>query len=152
MLQQETAGSVRVPARCAVCYVVDTPNNAGVESRVMEPEHGDRPHLPGPSLYPIAFAAGVACILVGLIVNPKIIAPIGAAIAIVFGFLWARDATKEYRGTPEPIEPERGEPPPDAPAIPANRGEAAMPLPEPGERFPRNRFLEASTLGLGAVI
>src|SRR5206468_2160347 len=145
---QEMAGSVRVPARCAVCYVVDTPNNAGVESRMMEPEHGDRPHLQGPSLYPIAFAAGVACILVGLIVNPKIIAPIGAAIAIVFGFLWARDATKEYRGTPEPIEPERGEPAaPHAPATPA-----ATPEPAPGERFPRNRFLEASTLGLGAVI
>jgi Rieske Fe-S protein len=120
---------------------------------VTEPQQGDRPHLPGPSLYPIAFAAGVACILVGLIVNPKVIAPIGAAIAIVFGFLWARDATKEYRGAPEPIEPERREPaPPDAPPIPAHHGEAAMPEPEPGERFPRSRFLEASTLGLGAVI
>jgi Rieske Fe-S protein len=27
-----------------------------------------------------------------------------------------------------------------------------MPEPEPGERFPRSKFLEASTLGLGAVI
>jgi Rieske Fe-S protein len=27
-----------------------------------------------------------------------------------------------------------------------------MPAPEPGERFPRNRFLEGATLGLGAVI
>ena len=112
-----------------------------------EPQHEDRPHLPGPSLYPFAFAAGVACILVGLIVNPKIVAPIGAAIAIVFGFLWARDATMEYRGAPEPIEPERREAPPTA-----DRGEAAMPEPEPGERFPRSKFLEASTLGLGAVI
>jgi Rieske Fe-S protein len=120
---------------------------------VTEPQHEDRPQLPGPSLYPIAFAAGVACILVGLIVNPKIVAPIGAAIAVLFGFLWARDATMEYRGAPEPIEPERREPlPPTAPAIPADRGEAAMPEPEPGERFPRSKFLEASTLGLGAVI
>jgi Rieske Fe-S protein len=111
---------------------------------VTEPQHEDRPHLPGPSLYPIAFAAGVACILVGLIVNPKIIAPIGAAIAIVFGFLWARDATMEYRGAPEPIEPERRE------AVP--EGEAAVSEPESGERFPRSKFLEASTLGLGAVI
>ena len=119
-----------------------------------EPQHEDRPHLPGPSLYPIAFAAGVACILVGLIVNPKIVAPIGAAIAIVFGFLWARDATMQYRGAPEPIEPEVREVPPttQAAAIPANRGEAAMPEPAPGERFPRSKFLEASTLGLGAVI
>jgi quinol---cytochrome c reductase iron-sulfur subunit, bacillus type len=111
---------------------------------VTEPQHEDRPHLPGPSLYPIAFAAGVACILVGLIVNPKIVAPIGAAIAIVFGFLWARDATVEYRGVPEPIEPERRE------AVPG--GEAAVEEPESGERFPRSKFLEASTLGLGAVI
>jgi Rieske Fe-S protein len=120
---------------------------------VTEPQHEDRSHLPGPSLYPIAFAAGVACILVGLIVNPTIIAPIGAAIAIVFGFLWARDATMEYRGVPEPIEPERREPAvATAAPIPADRGEAAMPEPEPGERFPRSKFLEASTLGLGAVI
>jgi menaquinol-cytochrome c reductase iron-sulfur subunit len=119
---------------------------------VTEPQREDRPHLPGPSLYPIAFAAGVACILVGLIVNPKVIAPIGAAIAIVFGFLWARDATKEYRHEPQPIEPERGEAVPTAPPVPADQGGPAMPEPLPGERFPRNKFLEASTLGLGAVI
>ena len=116
-----------------------------------EPQHEGGPHLPGPSLYPIAFAAGVAVILVGLIVNPTVIAPIGAAIAILFGFLWARDATTDYRRVPEPIEPERGDVV-TAPAIPAHEGEAAMPEPEPGERFPRSKFLEASTLGLGAVI
>ena len=40
-----------------------------------EPQHGDRPHSPGPSLLPIGFAVGVACILVGLIINPKVIVP-----------------------------------------------------------------------------
>jgi Rieske Fe-S protein len=120
---------------------------------VTEPQHEDRPHLPGPSLYPIAFAAGVACILVGLIVSPKIVAPIGAVIAIVFGFLWARDATMQYRGAPEPIEPEvREAPSAQAAAIPAGSGEPAVSAPETGERFPRSKFLEASTIGLGAVI
>jgi Rieske Fe-S protein len=121
----------------------------------MEPHHGDRPHLSGPSLYPIGFAAGIACILVGLIVNPKIVAPIGAAIAVVFGFLWVRAATKEFRGeTVEYVEPERREVPPTAEAapVPAHQGQAAMPEPAPGERFPRSKFLEGATLGLGGVI
>jgi Rieske Fe-S protein len=116
---------------------------------VTEPQHGDRPHSPGPSLYPIGFAAGIACILVGLIINPKVIAPIGALIAIICGFLWARDATTEFRGEVAAIEPERGQ---DAPAIPADQGEAALAEPEAGERFPRSRFLEGATLGLGGVI
>jgi Rieske Fe-S protein len=119
---------------------------------VNEPQHDDRPHLPGPSLYPFAFAAGVACILVGLIVNPLVIAPIGAAIAIIFGFLWARDATMEFRHGSEQIEPERGEPVSAATTAPPTVDDAAMPQAEPDERFPRNKFLEASTLGLGAVI
>jgi Rieske Fe-S protein len=118
----------------------------------MEPQHEDQPHLPGPSLYPIGFAAGIACVLVGLIVSPTVIAPIGGAIAIAFGFLWARDATMEYRRAPEPVEPERRVARASAPAIPTAAGEAAMPPPEPGERFPRNRFLEGATLGLGGLI
>jgi quinol---cytochrome c reductase iron-sulfur subunit, bacillus type len=122
---------------------------------IVEPEHRDEPHLPAPTLYPIGFAAGVACLLVGLIISPKLIAPIGGAIAIIFAFLWARDATRDYRGVPEPIEPERRQREAglgDAPPIPAHHGEAAMPQPEPGERFPRSRFLEGATLGVGGLI
>ena len=69
----------------------------------MEPEHRDEPHTPAPTLYPIGFAAGIACVLVGLIVSPRVIAPIGGAIAIVFAFLWVRDATREYRGAPASV-------------------------------------------------
>src|SRR3954452_25133184 len=120
----------------------------------MEPGRRDEPHTPAPTLYPIGFAAGIACVLVGLIVSPRRIAPIGGAIAIVFGFLWVRDATRDYRGVPAPVDPEtrREAGVGDAPAVPAHHGEAAMPEPEPGERFPRSKFLEGATLGLGAVI
>jgi Rieske Fe-S protein len=115
----------------------------------------DEAHVPPPSLWPIGFAIGIAVLLVGLIINPLWVAIPGGIIAVVFGVLWARDATSELRGQPIVIEPERrdlvqagtGEVGP-----PATAGEAAMPLPRPGERFPRSRFLEASTLGLGAVI
>jgi Rieske Fe-S protein len=120
-----------------------------------EPRAGG-PHVPPPSLWPVGFAVGVACLLVGLIVSPKLIAPIGAALAVIFGFLWIRDVT---RGVTEPVhvEPERRDVAarPDAPPIPAHHGEAAMPEPEDEaeiERFPRSRMLEAATLGFGAVI
>ena len=119
-----------------------------------EPQHGDRPHSPGPSLLPIGFAAGIACILVGLIINPKVIVPIGAVIAVVCGFLWARDSTKEFRGEPvAPIEPERGGVR-SRPTLPPSRPIRAKRhcRPETGERFPRSRFLEGATLGLGGVI
>src|SRR5437773_10643369 len=99
----------------------------------MEPNRDEHSRVPAPTLYPIGFAAGIAVVLVGLIVNPKIIAPIGGAIAIVFAALWVRDATTEYRGAPpEPIEPERraaglGEDPP----IHAQYGAAAVEEPAP---------------------
>ena len=118
----------------------------------MEPRPGeDRPHVPPPSLWPVGFAVGIACILVGLIVNPMLIIPIGVVITAVFGVLWIRDASAEYRHVPE-VEPDAPAAAESAPAIPAHRGEAAMPEPDPGERFPRSKFLEAATLGLGGVI
>jgi Rieske Fe-S protein len=108
----------------------------------------DRPQLPSPSLWPVGFAVGIVCLLVGLVVSWWV-AAVGAALALIFGFLWAREVVtgRELPGPP-PDEP-TGD---GAPAIPANVGDAAMAAPEPGERFPRNKFLEASTLGLGALI
>jgi quinol---cytochrome c reductase iron-sulfur subunit, bacillus type len=112
-------------------------------------------HLPPPTLWPLGFAIGIAVILVGLIIDPLWISSIGGAITLVFGFLWIRDASAELRGHPIVVEPERrqvveagaGEVGPSAQA-----GGDAMPHPAPGERFPRSKFLEASTLGLGGVI
>jgi Rieske Fe-S protein len=108
----------------------------------------DQPQLPSPSLWPVGFAVGIVCLLVGLVVSWPV-AAVGAVLALVFGFLWARDVAT---GRPAVAGPPPGEPIPDGLAVPADVGEAAMPAPEPGERFPRNKFLEGATLGLGAVI
>jgi menaquinol-cytochrome c reductase iron-sulfur subunit len=89
----------------------------------------------------VGFAVGIVCLLVGLVVSWPV-AAVGAVLALIFGFLWARDVATGGPAVPGP-SPE--EPAPDA-------GEAGMPEPVPGERFPRNKFLEGATLGLGAVI
>jgi len=109
---------------------------------------------PQPTLWPVGFAIGVAVLLVGLVINPLWISTIGGAIAVVFGFLWAREATSELRGAPVVVQAERRDAHAGAgeAAPPASAGEAAMPHPEPGERFPRSKFLEGATLGLGGVI
>jgi len=99
----------------------------------------DRPQLPPPSLWPVGFAVGIVCLLVGLVVSWPV-AAVGAVLALVFGFLWARDVATGGHSRP------------DAPPIPAGVGEAARPEPAPGERFPRSKFLEGATLGLGGVI
>ncbi len=124
-----------------------------------EPDKHDslhhEPHLPPPTIWPVTFAVGIAVALVGLVVDPMLISSIGGAIAIVSGFFWAREATAELRGRPLVVEPERRELRPAGEGEagpPAHLGEAALPPPAPGERFPRSRFLEGATLGLGGVI
>jgi Rieske Fe-S protein len=107
--------------------------------------HDEHPHVPGPSLWPVGFAVGIVVLLVGLIVS-WYVAGLGAVIALVFGFLWVRDLTTGTALTEAPeVEPESA----TSAAPPAV--EAVPPQP-PAERFPRSRFLEASTLGLGVVI
>jgi Rieske Fe-S protein len=100
--------------------------------------HGERPHTPGPSLWPIGFAVGIACILVGLVISWPV-AAVGAAIALVFGFLWIRDVTGDYRGEPREVD----------------EAESAMPVVVEEQElsmYSRNKFLELSTLGLGGLI
>jgi Rieske Fe-S protein len=104
-------------------------------------EHGSEPHLPSPTIWPFAFAAGIALALVGLIVSWPIVF-IGAVIAVVFGFLWAREATREVRGAPPPPEPEPHE----------EERYAALEEDREEHRYSRSGFLEASTLGIGALI
>jgi menaquinol-cytochrome c reductase iron-sulfur subunit len=107
----------------------------------LEPEgREERPQQPSLTLWPIGFAVGVVCVLVGLVVSwPAVV--VGVVITAVFGFLWVRDVTREYRGpVPEP------EPVPERPAhIPTE--EEQQP-----ELYSRSAFLELSTLGIGAAI
>jgi Rieske Fe-S protein len=60
---------------------------------------------------------------------------------VAFGWLWIRDLGSETRAAPEP----ELEPVPAAAAVP---GEPEAEY----ERFPRSKFLEALTLGVGAII
>jgi menaquinol-cytochrome c reductase iron-sulfur subunit len=104
------------------------------------PEHEDaEAHLPSPTIWPFAFAGAVALILLGLIVN-RWATVIGIVLAVVFGFLWIRQVTREVRGEPEPVE---------APAPPTVEPEEEEGGPA---RYPRSKFLEGVTLGLGAAI
>jgi Rieske Fe-S protein len=85
----------------------------------------------GPTLAPIAFAVGIAVVLAGLVVNLEVVAPVGAAITVLAAVAWIRGNRSRSR----------------APAEPARR----EPTDGQGERFPRSRFLERATLGLGAL-
>ena len=100
----------------------------------------DQPHLPPPSLWPIGFAVGVACVLTGIVVS-SIVAVVGAVIALAFGFLWLRDVTRPVR-TPGAGRRARA-----ARDVQGDRAADDEP-----EAYPRSTFLSISTLGLGAVI
>ena len=113
---------------------------------------GESSHGPPPSLWPVGFAVGIVCILVGLIVSWPAVA-VGAALTILFGFLWIRDVSRGHATLPQ-AETEAQGPPESAPALPADKGPPAMPETPPAEeaRYPRAKFLEGATLGLGAAI
>src|SRR5262249_41487356 len=117
-----------------------------VEPEQPSPDTEHEAHLPPPTVWPIGFAIGIVVILVGLIINPLLISSIGAAIAIVFAILWAREATAEMRGEQIVVEPERRE------AKEAGEGTTATEQAFPDAPVTRSVFLEGATLGLGAVI
>ena len=108
----------------------------------------DHPHVPGPSLWPVGFAVGVVVFMVGLIISWWI-AGLGALLALAFAFLWVRDLTAGTSLALAPdVEPERVA----GADVPVAPGETAMVLSPSEERYPRSKFLELSTLGLGGVI
>ncbi len=105
--------------------------------------HDRKPHVPAPSLWPIGFAVGVVCLLVGFVISWWGVV-IGAVLAVVFGFLWVNDLT---RGMREPAHA----PVPGAATVEV--ADAAAPPHEPEiPTYSRSVFLELSTLGVGGII
>jgi Rieske Fe-S protein len=100
----------------------------------MSPQRPDAPSAPTTAtVWPISFAVGVAVLLVGLIVNAEVIAPLGGAITILASFGWVRGGHSGRQPT----------------SSEAKRPQAAPPA---GERYPRSRFLERATLALGGLV
>jgi Rieske Fe-S protein len=91
-------------------------------------------------MWPIAFAIGVALLLLGLVIS-WIVALVGAVVVVVFGLLWARDVTGEVRTEAPAVEPEYRAPDP---------GAVENAVPETLPAYTRSRFLEASLIGLSA--
>jgi Rieske Fe-S protein len=104
----------------------------------------DTPHVPGPSLWPIGFAIGVACLLLGLVVS-WVVAVIGAVLTVTFGLLWARDVTREVRGEVPEIRPETR-------AVADRAAPTGAVAEEPLPAYTRSRFLEASLIGLSGAL
>jgi Rieske Fe-S protein len=104
-------------------------------------EQHDAPHTPAPSLWPIGFAIGIACILVGLVVSiPALI--VGAIIALVFGLLWIRDLFST-----RPVESAS----PGAPSVGAPQYGAVTEA-DLGTSVDRATFLSLATIGVGGLI
>jgi menaquinol-cytochrome c reductase iron-sulfur subunit len=114
------------------------------------------PHGPAPSLWPLGFAIGITVALVGLVIGSWSAVAVGAVLLLAFGFLWAKDVATGFGAPPALDEAAPGGPETatTGAAVPATAGEAALaPMDdEEIERFPRSKFLEAATVGLGGVI
>jgi Rieske Fe-S protein len=103
----------------------------------------DKREAPGHSLWPIGFAIGIACILVGIVVSWPA-AVLGAVVTIVFGLLWIRDTARAHSPVDSaPAHELMGDTP--SPAQLAAEGEHL-------ETHGRAGFLTLATIGLGGVI
>lgn len=103
----------------------------------------DNPQAPGHSLWPIGFAIGIACILVGIVISWPA-AVLGAGLTIVFGVLWIRDTARSHAPVDSaPAHELVGDTP--SPAQLAAEGQHL-------ETHGRAGFLTLATIGLGGVI
>lgn len=109
----------------------------------MSNEPDDTPEARGSSLWPIGFAIGIACILVGLVISWPA-AVLGAAITIIFGVLWIRDTARPHAPVDSaPAHALVGDTP--SPGLAAAEAEHI-------ETYGRAGFLTLATIGLGGVI
>jgi nitrite reductase/ring-hydroxylating ferredoxin subunit len=106
----------------------------------VEPPPED-PRVPGPSLWPVGLALGIVVTLVGFAMSWWVVV-VGFVILAVFGGLWARDVAYE-RGLADT---------PEEPAVEPEADGESQPLPHEAPSYTREKFLEATTLGLGALI
>jgi Rieske Fe-S protein len=81
---------------------------------------------------PLAFAVGIVVSLVGLVINPLVIAPLGAAIALVAAVGWIRRSGRSAEPVDEALAP---------------KSTAAA-----EELYSRSRLLERATLALGGLV
>lgn len=94
-------------------------------------QQGDNDNVPTQSLWPIGFAVGVACLLLGLVVSSTVAVVVGAGLAAAFAVLWARSGF----ASPKPAEAD------------------TAPAPEQHvETYDRGAFLAAASVGIGAAI
>jgi Rieske Fe-S protein len=87
----------------------------------------------GSGIAPLGFAIGVAVALVGLIVSPSVIAPLGGAITVAAGCAWGRTTHSKTRR--QVVAPP-----------------ASLAAGIDDERFPRSRLLERATLAFGSLV
>ena len=129
------------------CYVVDIAAADALEStgrRAGGTPRRTRAARPAPSLWPVGFAVGIACLLVGLIVSWPAVA-VGAGSRRLRLPLDPRRRPRGARGARQASSRTR-------PRARRRRRAAGRRRRRPSERFPRSKFLEGATLGLGAVI
>jgi Rieske Fe-S protein len=81
---------------------------------------------------PPAFAIGIVVLLVGLVINAQVIAPLGAAITLAAAVSWIRGGSRAA----EPIDEEP----------------ASSHIAVPEERYSRSRLLERATLAMGGLV
>ena len=113
----------------------------GLQTRDSRPERAEL------SVWPVGLAVGIAVLLVGLVVDLRVIAPLGGAITLGFGFLWLRSLARPHHVAADNVEPG----PATATPHQVRRTQAELGQSH-GEQLSRDRFLKRATIGLGGLL